>query len=159
MRLYEIRQDIEQILNPQEGEDFNPEILDELRLRFEEKVENCIAYIKNLKSDEEALDKEIKRLQARKQAAENKRRGLSDYVKAEIEAVGRQGVDTGVHRARIARSPISVEVIDTNAIEDGYKETVTEERIDKEAILAHFRETGEIPSGVEIRAGTHLRIS
>ena len=159
MKLYEIRAEIESALTPVEGEDFNPEVLDSLKIQFEDKVENCIAYIKNLKSDEEALDNEIRRLQARKQAVGNNRRGLSEYVKIEIKALGRQKVDMGVHKARIAKSPLSVVIMDADSVDRQFKEVVTQERIDKKSILALVKETGEIPDGVEVVQSTHLRVS
>ena len=159
MKLYEIAALIEQAITPPEGEEFNPEALDALKVKFEEKVEACIAYIKNLKSDEDALDAEIKRLQARKHAVGNHRKGLSGYVKAEIERLGRTSINLGVHKARIAKSPLSVIVEFPDKVDPDFKELRTQEFIDKKAIIAHIKDTGEIPAGVEMVQGTHLRVS
>ena len=137
----------------------NPARIEELQLAFDDKVESCVAVIKNLKSDADQIDTEIKRLQARKAAVENNRRGLSEYVKAEMEQLGKQKVKAGVHQARIANSPASAIVVDADRVSLEFKETITEHRIDKKAIIAHFKETGEILKGVEVIQNTHLRVS
>ena len=128
-------------------------------MAFNDKVESCVAVIKNLKSDADQIDAEIKRLQARKAAVENNQRGLSEYVKAEMERLGKQKVKAGVHQARIANSPVSAIVFDSDSVSSEFKETITETRINKKAIIAHFKETGEILKGTEIVQGTHLRVS
>ena len=52
MKLYEIRQHIEDVLH---DDNFSPEMLEALLPEFEDKVSNCIAYAKNIKASEEAV--------------------------------------------------------------------------------------------------------
>lgn len=159
MKLYEIRHEIETALLTPEDEHFNPQRIEELNMVFDDKVESCVAVIKNLKSDADQIDAEIKRLQARKAAVENNRKGLSEYIKAEMERLGKDKVKAGVHQARIANSPVSAIITDADRVSLEFKETHTETRIDKKAIIQHFKETGEILKGVEMKQATHLRVS
>ncbi len=66
-KLYEIRREIEEAL---ESGDF--ERVEQLNLNFEEKLGSCAAYIRNLKSENEEICAEIKRLQERKRLTQNK---------------------------------------------------------------------------------------
>lgn len=158
MKLYEINAAIETALNPPEGEEIDHEALESLKLSFDDKVEGCLAIIKNLKAEEAALDTEIKRLQARKKAVENNRKSLSDYTQFQLEVAGMKGVAVGVHKARIAKSPDGLIVMDEADIPESFKHIET--KIDKRGILKHFKETGEILPGTEIETDrTHLRIS
>ena len=133
MKLYEIREEIETALLTPEDEHFSPHRIDELNMAFDAKVENCVAVIKNLNS---AADQS-----------------------AEMERIGKQKVKIGIHQARIANSPVSAIVFDPDRVSLEFKENQTITRIDKKAIIAHFKETGEILKGTEIVQGTHLRVS
>ena len=66
--LYQLRQEIEDCLTLEADEEFDLDELDMLILSFEEKVESCLAYIKNLQAAGEGLAAEIKRLKAQKRA-------------------------------------------------------------------------------------------
>lgn len=160
LKLYEIRREIEAALAA-ENEDggFDSAELDALQLAFEEKASACIRQLKNLKASADAISAEIQKLTTAKTALENNHRRLADYLKHEMEALGKPTIQAGIHKARIAKSPITVQVIDEGKIDDHWKKVETVETVLKKEIIAHLKETGEIPSGVEIVQSTHLRVS
>lgn len=160
MKLYEIGQELDKVLEAaSENEDINLDELHQLDLAFDKKAEGCIAYIKNLKSDEKALDVEIKRLQAQKKRAETYRTGLTNYVQREMERVEKKRIQIGVHKAVITRSQPTVNIHSTQQVSDEFKEVRTEEYINRRDILNHYKTTGEIPEGTQIVERNHLRIS
>ena len=167
-KLYEIREDFEQILNPPPAdEESDSPILSEgeiragiasLEIEFDDKIENCLAYLKNLRAEEEALSAEIKRLTARKKAAQNRADSLKAYTLVEIELTERTGVLFGAHKARLAKSQDAVIVIDENLVPDRFVEIET--KVKKREILKWFKETGEILNGIDIETDrVHLRVS
>ena len=59
----------------------------------------------------------------------------------------------------IANNPISVEIVNEDAVPDEYKQVITTTKVDKKAITDNFKATGEIPDGVNIiTQNTSLRI-
>lgn len=181
MKIYEIDEEIADILNPSDDEaaippddenfippddadnippeyrDFDPRVLDGLEIDIDRQLKNYIAAIKNLRSAKDAFATEIRRLQAKKWAIEKKEKRLSDYVKGIMERLGRRNVNFDIHTARIAKSPPSVEVLDESVIRDEFIQI--ERTVKKQGILDWHKETGEIPEGTDIVVRTHLRIS
>ena len=167
-QLYAIREDFFRILNPPPADEQSDspvpseaELRTELaalEIEFDDKIENCVAYLKNLRAEEEALSAEIKRLTARRNATRNKDESLKSYTLTEIELAGRLGVQVGVHKARLAKSQDAVIVLDENEVPDEFVKT--ERKVQKREILKWYKETGEILDGIEIETNRkHLRIS
>lgn len=67
-------------INTETGEIIDAEALDALQMAFDKKVEGIACWIKNLKADEEALEKEEKALAKRKKAAKKKADDLKSYL-------------------------------------------------------------------------------
>ena len=164
-KLYEIREDIATALNPSETDEEAILTADQIRtelaaleIEFADKIENCIGYIKNLRSEEEAVANEIRRLTARKRALQNKQDSIKEYTLSEIEQAERTGFSVGPHKARIAKSQDAVIVEDEHAVPDRFVEIVT--KVDKRAILKWYKSTGEIVAGTDIITDKkHLRVS
>lgn len=157
MKLYEISREIEDALIQDDGA-FDPSKLESLKIEFESKLEGCACVIKNLRSESDALNAEIKRLQARKAAVDNNARGLREYVRFQLERVKVQRLAAGIHKFRIQKnSQPSVEVIDINKLDDDFINFEVTAKC--QAIAAHFKETGEELPGVKVSVGSHLRVS
>ena len=134
------------------------EALDALALQRNQKLDN-IAYVRlQMKSDVKAIDAEIKRLQARKHATENAGKRLDGYVMEELRRAGKRSHKGKLANLTIAKSPVSCEVIDANAIPEAYREERTEVKILRSEAIRHYRETGEILSGMRFYQNDHLRI-
>ena len=166
MNLYEIRQEIIDLINPTDPETNEPLDLEAdavtdriktLDMNIDMKAQNSIAYIKNLRSYEKALDTEIKRLQAMKKSTNNKWRGLAGFVQEVIEIADRH-LNLGIHKARLQKnSQLTVIIMDENLVPDRFVKFKKE--VKKAEIGAWHKETGEIIAGVEIVEGQHLRLS
>lgn len=81
-----------------EDPDVDPEVvqdtLDALDGDIEAKLESCAAVKLQLEGDAAMLDKEIKRLQAKKKTAENNVKNLRKYMQLSMEAMGKEKVKT-----------------------------------------------------------------
>lgn len=134
------------------------ESLDALGLQREQKLEN-IAYVRlQMKADAKAIDEEIKRLQARKTATENAGRRLDNYVIHEMQEAGIKSHKGQLTNLTVSKSPVSCEIVDENAIPENFTEEVTQLKILKSDAIRHYKETGEIISGMRFYQNDHLRI-
>lgn len=158
MKLYEIRQDMQDLLNKMGDDNFDGARLSQLEIEFHEKLGNCAAVLKNMKASIKAYAEEIKRLQDSKKAVANAYESLSNYVKREMELAEVSKSEHGVHKivVREASKP-SVVILDEDVISNDWK--VIQRKVDKESIFKNFTETGEIPFGVDIRKTTHIVVS
>lgn len=128
----------------------------ELKATLGEKLDAIGAYIKNLASDVNALDDEIKALTARKKAKENKIESLKKYVLPFIEEMD----DHKFESARVAfsmRSSESVDITDENAIPKEYIKIKTETAPDKTAIKKAIK-AGKNVKGAELVTKNNLQI-
>jgi hypothetical protein len=155
MKLYEVTDAILQ----KQHDDVNTDELDALALQFDEKAVGCACVVKNLTAEVTAIDAEIKRLSDLRNARQNNVDRLKAYLLSCMQAADVRKIDAGVHGLRIQKnSQLSVNVLDPDRVPVRFKEVITETRIDRKAIAAEVKETGEIPDGVDARQGEHLRI-
>lgn len=80
MRLYEIDEAILSCIDTDTGEILDADKLNALQIEREKKVENVALWIKNLKSDAEALKAEKQAFADRQKAAENKAESLKKWL-------------------------------------------------------------------------------
>ena len=101
MNLYEINRDFEKailnivnldddlVVDETTGEvitqDAYDKILDQLELVRDEKLKNCLYYIKSLEADEDIISKEINRLQGLKSTKTNAKERLKAYVLENVD--------------------------------------------------------------------------
>jgi len=155
MKLYEITH---QIIDAQHQE-VDETQLDELEIDFRQKAVACAGVIKNFDSWVESIDKEIKRLKERKEATLNKKERLKSYLLNEMQKTGIQRIEEGSHRVSVRRSPPKVEVQEPAEVPGQFQEMKTEYRINRQAILKHVKETGEIPSGCQVEQSEYVYIN
>ena len=131
----------------------------ELATELQNKSSNIIGYIQNETILVEAIDTQIKRLQELKKSKQNNLENFKKYVKENMERLNLSKVETELGILSIAKSPISVEIIDEDKIPNEYKDIVQTVKIDKTKIKDNFKETGETPEGVKIQTeNTYLKI-
>lgn len=160
LKLYQITNGF-MALNDQD--DLSDEEKQELGLQLcdalQNKSANIIAYYQNEMALLDGIDAEIKRLQEYKKATQNKVERYKDYVKSNMELLGIDKIETELGKISIAKSPISVEVVDVDKIPNQYKIVVSDIKVDKQKIKEDFKNTGEIVDGVNIITNnTNLRI-
>lgn len=163
IKLYEITAGYMQVMDKlgsgELTEQETKEIQDQLQNALMQKSNSIIGYYQNQKALTDAIDVEIKRLQEMKKSVDNNLDRYKEYVKTNMEVLGIEKIETSLGKLSIAKSPISVEILDENLIPEEYKETVTTTKINKKAIADNFKSTGEFIEGVRINAdNTNLRI-
>ena len=160
LSLYEITNAFPALMESEEitAEDKN-KIEAELTMLLQQKSQNIIGYTKNIELTIEAMKEEEDRISGNRKALENKLTRFKQYVKECMENNGITKIETGLGTLSIAKSPASVEIINEDAIPSEFKQEVVTVKIDKTKIKNNFKETGEIPDGVNIiTTNTSLRI-
>lgn len=181
--LYKIRDDIVEILDAL-CEDIDEEVEQELREKlesldasFNEKAANVIAYCKNLKADYQVFKNESDVLKAKATSIKKSYDGLMEYLNRLMRSADIPKVKEGVHSATLcSNSKPTVNIVDIDAVptslvkkvievadldqvpDDIIIRFVGEPKVDKERILEISDEGGDVPPGVEIVLGTHVRI-
>lgn len=131
----------------------------ELKELLQQKSQNLIGYTRNIELTIEAMKTEEKRISEQRKALESKLDNFKEYVKNCMEQGGFIKVDTGLGALSIVKNPMSVEIENEEEIPAEFKQEVVTVKIDKTAIKKHFKETGEIISGIKIVDNkTSLRI-
>lgn len=176
--------ELEQIDDGAEQAERIRELLDQAEDAREDKLLNVARWRKQLQTEnKEVIGGEISRLQARKKAQERKVDGLAQYLEYGLKQVEGQRVKSAIGSLWIQRNSKptvmiafpdlvsdefwvpAVSVVDKKTTElpaGQYKfkisdSTITLYTIDKNLISDHYKETGEIPKGTEIRWGSSVR--
>lgn len=131
-KLYEIDEQLAGLIDldggsavdPDTGELLNQNDLDGLQLEKEAKLENCLLVLKNDKAESDMVDKEIKRLQARKKTIDNHREWLHNYVQQCLHGEKFKGTLSSVYY----RSSKSVVVPDINLVPEEFIKFTLEPR-------------------------------
>lgn len=159
MKLYEIKESINTLLDYIEAEGANPEdfklAIDMLEDELHEKVENIVKYIKNLDGDIAVFKSEEARLNERRKAMENKAKRLKDYLYDTMKGLNTSSMEAGTFKLRIQANPASVEILNEESIPENFKSY--EVKIDKAGILSALKD-GEVINGASIKQGEGLRI-
>ena len=160
LSLYEITNAFPTLMESEEiTEEEKIKIQEELTLLLQQKSQNMIGYVRNVELTIEAMKSEEKRISEQRKALENRLIKFKQYVKECMENSGITKIETGLGTLSIAKNPISVEITNEDEVPSKYKTEVTTIKIDKTAIKNNFKETGEIPNGVNILTqNTSLRI-
>ena len=158
MTLYEINQEIERIMeeavDPETGEidESFMEELEDMHMAWEEKVENIGCFIKNLRSDAEALKNEKMALGKRQQFAENKADRLQKYL---FDMLGGQTFQSPRVAIGYRRSD-KVICDDVYQVPDNYVK-YKEPEIDKAAIKKAIKSGMDIP-GCHLEESRNMQI-
>lgn len=160
LSLYEITNAFPSLMENEEiTEEDKAKIKEELTLLLQQKSQNTIAYVRNIELTIEAMKSEEKRISEQRKLKENKLVKFKEYVKECMETNGITKIETGLGTMSIAKNPLSVEIINEDEVPGEYKTEVVTVKIDKTKIKNNFKETGEIPAGVNILTNnTSLRI-
>ena len=135
MKLYEIDEAILSCIDTETGEILDADKLNALQIEREKKIENVALWIKNLKSDAEALKAEKQAFADRQKAAENKAESLKKWLTEAL--AGEKFKSTRV--AVSFRKTKSVQVEDIWKLDDSfvkYAEPTADKAAIKKAIEA-----------------------
>ena len=150
MKLYELANDIRN-LDSIEDEDELKSALESLGYEFRAKAVNIGKFIKELQSDQQAIDNEITRLSQIRKASLNKTNWLINYLETNMIQSGIDKIDGAVVKLTIRTNPPSCLVSDVTVLPDKYKRHIPESwDANKTEILKLFKETGEMLPGTTI---------
>lgn len=160
LSLYQITNTFPLLMQSEEiTEEEKIKIEEELTQLLQQKSQNIIGYTRNVELTIEAMKIEEKRISEQRKILENRLLKFKEYVKECMEGNGFTKIETGLGTLSIAKSPISVEIINEDEIPLEYKQEITTIKVDKKSIADNFKATGEIPNGVNIYTNnTNLRI-
>ena len=163
LSLFQITNEFQELMNKAEDGEITEELYNEigsqLAVELKNKSTNIVGYIQNENALIEAISVQIERLQNFKKSRQNNIDNFKKYVKEQMEKLNLPKVETELGTLSIAKSPISVEIIEEDKITNEYKKIVQEIKVDKTKIKEHFKETGEIIEGVKINTNnTYLKV-
>lgn len=162
MKLYEITEEIAALdALEDDGEVGFAEALqssmDELHCEFADKATRVVAYRRNLEADVSAFDDEIKRLQAKKKAAQNRVDSITDYLRFNMQSAGMEKLNTGLFKISIVAGRDVAEISDESQLPDGFFKI---ERKPVKAEILKALKAGEFVPGATLgKSKPSLRIS
>ena len=128
-------------------EEYN-QLGEELAIELQKKGSNIIGYTKNVELTINAMKEEEKRISDSRKVLENKLERFKGYVKDNMERLGITKMETSLGPLSIAKNPMSIEIENEEEVPSEYLIVTT--KVDKTKIKNHFKETGELISGVRI---------
>ena len=91
-----------------------------------------------------------------KQISDNNRQRLTSYVESMMTKLNLTEAGTGLFKASIRNSPMTVEELDIHEVPENF--VAVELKLKKREVIDHIKKTGEIPPGVDMVYGRHLRM-
>lgn len=121
-----------------------------------EKAEAYAKVIRTKEAEARAFKEEADRLSAKQSACENMAKRLKAALLDAMQLTNMTEIKTSIGKWRIQNNPASCQVTDLNAVPMEYH-VKHEDTIDRKAVLQHYKATGELLPGVEIRQEMGIR--
>lgn len=157
LKLYEITEQARALEKLAEDNDLSPDdiadTLEGIDLEFNDKAAQVGNFLMNLDPFEKGLDAEIKRLQAKKKALQNRRESVKDYLRRNMEEMGISKIECPVFTIRLKAAQPKVAIDEEGSLPDDYVNVKTSITPDKRAILKALKEGEDIP-GARLETGT-----
>ena len=152
MKLYEIDQAIMDCIDMETGEIVNEELLNDLQMERDAKIENVVLWIKELKAEAEALKAEKLAFAERQKVTENKMESLKKWL-----AYALNGEKFKTVRASVTfRTSEKVEIADIYKLDENYLR-YKEPEADKDAIKKAIK-AGQQVAGATLVPSTSVII-
>lgn len=163
MHLYAIDQRILAVItSADESGEIDPNyalVLDALEMERKDKLTGMVAAIRDAEAKSAAIDAEIARLTELQRPLLMLVNRFKEYIYASMKATGESKIDLGpLGRPRIQRNsnPTVKFTGDVDMLEGRFKRITVE--VDKKAILEAFKREEQVPDGVSVEYGDHLRM-
>jgi len=155
VKLYELAVQYQKILDAideGEGEVDEGQLAELLKVEdgFRSKIEAIGKIIRSLQADAEAIKAERQRLAERQGTLERRTEWLKCYVLAALRSTDTQRIKGELLSVSRRRAPASCEVVNADEVPARFKREVVEVKVDRNAVLAHFKTTGEVVPGVQL---------
>lgn len=153
---------IENSINWETGEvdenyDQLTDLKDEINAMVVSKGKDLIYVLRKQDNYAEAIDEEIKRLQALKKSYAKKKENLSNYIKMCMIANNIKAIETPIGKLSVVNNAESVEIYDESLIDKKFIKTKVEETISKTDIKNAIK-NGEEVQGARLVRNTRLAI-
>ena len=113
------------------------------------KVEGVAKFVKSLEADAGAVKAERQRLAAREKTLGRKVEWLKGYLLSALRRAGKDKVKGQILTVSLRKAPVSCTVVDQDAVPAEFKLETREVRVDRQALISHFKGSGELVDGVE----------
>ena len=163
MRLHEIAKEYREVaaLADSDDEGMAQAVIDTLEAvggAFEEKAQTLVRITLNRQADIDALDNEIKRLQARKQTILNAEASFKEYLRTNMEATGISKISCPLFTITLAKGREVAVIDDADQLPDELMRVKTDISPDKLAIAAKLKSGEEVPGARLERGQSSIRI-
>lgn len=163
MRLHEIAKEYREVaaLADSDDEGMAQAVIDTLEAvggAFEEKAQTLVRITLNRQADIDALDNEIKRLQARKQTILNAEASFKEYLRTNMEATGISKISCPLFTITLAKGREVAVIDDADQLPDELVRVKTDISPDKLAIAAKLKAGEEVPGARLERGQSSIRI-
>lgn len=123
------------------------------------KVENYIGLLAHLDMLSAARKAQADRLAAKAKTTEAGAKWLKERLLQAMKVMGRDRIETPIGTVRVQSNPGRVEVLAEQMVPREFIKTVITTSVDKRAISAHIKASGEVPEGIEFVKSDSLRVS
>jgi len=140
------------------AEDMRQFILAPKEDELAEKIDAYVQVVRGKEAIVAARKAEVQHLQQMNRAETNGINRLKEAVKDASRQLDRPKLKGNAHTITVSQNKRpAIEIVDTDAIPDAFKEQVLTWKVDKNSIADHLMETGEIVDGIEVRPVTTVR--
>lgn len=161
--LYELSHEYrqaEQLLNQAEDEielKYAMDLLTELEVALEEKVENTAKLIKTFEAEAEKFKTEAKRLNDKAASYAKKSKSLKDWIYDSFYQNGIEQIDGELFTVALQNNPVALDIQSEDKIP---KEYLIEQqpKIDRRLLLKDIKDNGVYIEGVGLKQERHVRI-
>lgn len=160
--LYALADEYRQVLALFDDENAEPAAieaaLDAIAGQINHKADAIAALVRQFTLLSEARAAEATRMTRLAQLDASRADRLKNYLLNNMLVVGAEKIDTPRFHITVRTNPPAVEVLDQTVIPDQFIREVIATSVDKRAILEHYKATGELVDGTDIRRGQRLDI-
>jgi hypothetical protein len=135
--------------------------LDELSMARNDKIDAILRYRRVCETRAIGLQAEIDRLQAAKRREDESSEWLKKYVYESMLRNGEKAFATTLFKGRIQRNsqPSVTLTVDPKELPEKFQRVKTIIKADKTALAQAAKDGEQLPRGVSVETGSHLRIS
>lgn len=161
-KLYEIAERYKNLAILLEDETIDNEMimpaLEAIEGEISDKAVGIVGFIKSMDYDIDAIKAEEKRLADRRKAIENRKEGIKQYIKSQMEFAGLDKIKSPTFTIALQNNPPALEISDENAIPAEFTVIIPERKEpNKQAIKDALKAGSEVP-GCRLTNGKSLRI-
>ena len=123
-----------------------------------QKADNIAALVQHIEGMAAMRKAEADRMRNLAAADQRQADRLRDYLLRHMQALGSEKIDTPRFKISVKVNAPAVQVLELMLVPEEFLRTVTTVSVDKIAVKAHVKATGEIPAGIDITQSMRLDV-